>query len=86
MASRKLMVKLKKLGYFAGYNKGVITAYKDICSNLNICLLFIRGRLIENRVRIWNTDFVSSQEDVDLIQSTYITMINDLKELKNDSN
>ena len=82
MTSRKLMVKLKKLGYFAGYNKGTITAFKDTCSNLNICLLFIRGRLIENRVRIWNKEFVSSQEDVDLIQSTYTTMINDLKELE----
>lgn len=82
MTSRKLMVKLKKLGYFAGYNKGVITAYKDICSHLNICLVFIRGRLIQKNVRIWNTDFVSSQEDVDLIQSAYTTMINDLKELR----
>ena len=82
MTSRKLMVKLKKLGYFAGYNKGVITAYKDTCNNLNICLLFIRGRLMKNRVRIWNTEFVSSQEDVNLIQNTYNTMINDLKELR----
>ena len=86
MTSRKLMVKLKKLGYFAGYNKGVITAYKDICRHLNICLLFIRGRLIQKNVRIWNTDFVSSQEDVDLIQSAYTTMINDLKEIRNDCN
>ena len=82
MTSRKLMVKLKKLGYFAGYNKGIITAYKDICRNLNICLLFIRGRLIQKNVRIWDTEFVSSQEDVNLIQSAYTTMINDLKELR----
>lgn len=82
MTSRKLMVKLKKLGYFAGYNKGIITAYKDICRHLNICLLFIRGRLIQKNVRIWDTEFVSSQEDVDLIQSAYTTMINDLKELR----
>ena len=82
MTSRKLMVKLKKLGYLAGYSKGVITAYKDICRDLNICLLFIRGRLIQKNVRIWNTDFVSSQEDVNLIQSAYTTMINDLKELR----
>ena len=82
MTSRKLMVKLKKLGYLAGYSKGVITAYKDICRHLNICLLFIRGRLIQKNVRIWNTDFVSSQEDVNLIQSAYTTMINDLKELR----
>ena len=86
MTSRKLMVKLKKLGYLAGYSKGVITAYKEICRHLNICLLFIRGRIMENRVRIWNTDFVSSQEDVDLIQSAYTTMINDLKEIRNDCN
>ena len=82
MTSRKLMVKLKKLGYFAGYNKGIITAYKDICRHLNICLLFIRGRLIQKNVRIWDTEFVSSQEDVNLIQSAYTTMINDLKELR----
>ena len=82
MTSRKIMVKLKKLGYFAGYNKSVITAYKDICRDLNICLLFIRGRLIQKNVRIWNTDFVSSQEDVNLIQSAYTTMISDLKELR----
>ena len=82
MTSRKIMVKLKKLGYFADYNKGIITAYKDICRHLNICLLFIRGKLIQKNVRIWNTDFVSSQEDVDLIQSAYTTMINDLKELR----
>ena len=86
MTSRKLMVKLKKLGYLAGYSKGVITAYKEICRHLNICLLFIRGKLIENRVRIWDTEFVSSQEDVDLIQSAYTTMINDLKEIRNDCN
>ena len=82
MTSRKLRVKLKKLGYFAGYNKGIITAYKDICRHLNICLLFIRGRLIQKNVRIWDTEFVSSQEDVNLIQSAYTTMINDLKELR----
>ena len=82
MTSRKLMVKLKKLGYLAGYSKGVITAYKEICRHLNICLLFIRGRLIQKNVRIWDTDFVSSQEDVNLIQSAYTTMINDLKELR----
>ena len=82
MTSRKLMVKLKKLGYLAGYNKGVITAYKEICRHLNICLLFIRGRLIQKNVRIWDTEFVSSQEDVDLIQSAYTTMINDLKEIR----
>ena len=82
MTSRKLMVKLKKLGYLAGYSKGVITAYKDICRHLNICLLFIRGRLIQKNVRIWDTDFVSSQEDVNLIQRAYTTMINDLKELR----
>ena len=82
MTSRKIMVKLKKLGYFAGYNKGIITAYKDICRHLNICLLFIRGKLIQKNVRIWDTEFVSSQEDVNLIQSAYTTMINDLKELR----
>ena len=82
MTSRKLMVKLKKLGYLAGYSKGVITAYKEICRHLNICLLFIRGRLIQKNVRIWDTEFVSSQEDVDLIQSAYTTMINDLKEIR----
>ena len=82
MTSRKLMVKLKKLGYLAGYSKGVITAYKDICRHLNICLLFIRGRLIQKNVRIWDADFVSSPEDVNLIQSAYTTMINDLKELR----
>ena len=82
MTSRKLMVKLKKLGYFAGYNKGIITAYKDICRHLNICLLFIRGRLIQKNVRIWDTEFVSSQEDVNLIQNAYTTMINDLKEIR----
>ena len=82
MTSRKLMVKLKKLGYLAGYSKGVIPAYKEICRHLNICLLFIRGRLIQKNVRIWDTEFVSSQEDVDLIQSAYTTMINDLKEIR----
>ena len=58
MTSRKIMVKLKKLGYFAGYNKSVITAYKDICRDLTISLFFIRGSLIQKNVRIWNTDFV----------------------------
>ena len=82
MESRKLMVKLKKLGYLAGYSKGVITAYKEICRHLNICLLFIRGRLIQKNVRIWDTEFVSSQEDINLIQSAYTTMINDLKEIR----